>query len=159
MVQGYNKPVNQILADVEGAVVHEYEIGAAATAASCLPGIVVIYDTVNYAVKEAGAEADNPLGVLDVAPDKLRTTAYARGDQARVIERGKCLVRLEAASAAVAPGDPLVCAADGRMIKQAVGLLGEQGAPCAYALEIADPALAETLCLAFFTGQRESNTA
>jgi hypothetical protein len=162
MPQGYSTPANQILADLEGAVFHEYEIGPNATPASCIPGIVVKIDTAaatNYQVVEAGVEADDPLGVLDVENSELKTHAYSVGDICRVIERGKCYILLESGSAAVAPGDPLVCAADGRMILQATGLLGEQGAPPAYALEIADPALAETYCLAFFTGQREAATA
>jgi hypothetical protein len=162
MVQGYVNPVNQILADLEGAVFHEYEIGPNADVADCIPGIVVKIDTVaatNYQIMEAGIEEDDPLGVLDVESGELCTHAYSVGDIARVIERGKCLIRLENASAAVAPGDPLVCAADGRMIKQATGLLGEQGAPPAYALEIMNPAAGEKLCLAFFTGQREADTA
>lgn len=158
MPQGYVQPVNQILVDIEGMVSHEYEVGANATAVM-LPGCVVIYDTVDYAVKEAGIEADNPLGVLEVKSDGLITTVPVVGEQRTVIERGKVLIRLENASAAVAPGDPLVCAADGRMILQATGAIGTQGAPCAYALEIADPAGGETLCLAFFTGQREAAPA
>jgi len=162
MVQGYVQPANQILADLEGAVFHEYEIGTHANVAVLIPGIIVKIDTVdatNYQIMEAGIEEDDPLGVLDVESGELCTHAYSVGDVARVIERGKCLVRLESGSAAVAPGNPLVCAADGRMILQATGLLGEQGAPPAYALEIMDPALAEKLCLAFFTGQREADTA
>jgi hypothetical protein len=103
MPQGYVRPVNQILADKEGSVVHEYEVGAAATPAQMVPGRAVIYDTNNYSVKEAGAKADTVLGVLDVAPGGLRTTAYAVGDQVRVIERGKVMVTLVTGGAAVAP--------------------------------------------------------
>jgi len=162
MPQGYQTPVNQILADIEGAVFHEYEIGPNATVASCIPGAMMKIDTaaaVNYQIVECGVEAVDPLGVLDVACDQLKPTAYAVGDIVRLIERGKCYVLLESGSAAVAPGDPLVCAALGRMILQAVGAIGTQGAPPAYALEISDPALAEKYCLAFVTGEREPHHA
>jgi hypothetical protein len=159
MPQGYSRPSNQILADKEGSVVHEYEIGANATAAQMVPGRAVIYDTVNYAVKEAGAKADNVLGVLDVAPGKGLTDAYARGDQARVIERGKVMVTLVSGGAAVAPGTPLVTAANGKFKIQETGVIGAQGAPVAYALEIMNPAGSDLWCLVFLTGQREAQTA
>ena len=155
MVQGYVKPTNQIIMDVEGLVTHEYTVGAAATPAKMLPGTAVIYDSVDYAVKEAGAEADNFLGILDVAAGKLRTTAYAVGDQVRVIERGKCLARVPAGGTAITPGMPLVTAADGLLEAQAVGLIGDQGAPAAYALE-SDTHVAESLVLVELTGQREA---
>lgn len=158
MPQGYVKPANGIIADVEGLVTHEYEIGANATAAKMLPGVAVIYDTVDYAVKEAGAEAPDVIGVLDVASGKLRSAAYAVGDQARVIEGGKAVVLLAAGGAAVTPGIPLVTNADGKWIKQAVGALGAQGPPAAYALESVNP-VADAFCLARVTGQREAAAA
>ena len=158
MPQGYVKPSNQIIADAEGLVVHEYEVGANATPAKMVPGAGVIYDTVDYAVKECGAAADDFVGVLDVAPGGLLTTAYAVGDQVRVIERGKVKVTLVAGGAAVTPGIPIVTAADGKFAKQAVGAMGAQGAPVAYALESVNP-VADAWCLVFLTGQREAAAA
>jgi hypothetical protein len=161
MPQGYVVPQNQILADKEGAIVHEYEVGANATAAKMLPGIGVIYDTADYAVKEAGAEADAVLGVLDVNPNGtgLKTTAYARGDQCRVIEHGKCLVLLLSGGGATSPGVPLTTTTDGKWLIQAVGVIGTQGAPAAYALETINPAASDLFCLAMVTGQREAAPA
>jgi hypothetical protein len=139
MVEGYVKPANQIIADLEGLVVHEYTIGANATPAKM----------------EAGDEADLPLGILDVADDMLLTDTYAVGEPCRVIERGKCLVRMPAGGTASAVGKGLVTNANGLLVVQAVGLIGAQGAPFAYALEINAHA-AESLVLAFVTGQREA---
>jgi len=159
MPQGYVKPNNQIISDAKGLVVHEYEVGANATPAKMLPGRGVIYDTVDYAVKECGAAADDFVGVLDVAPGGLVTTAYAVGDQARVVERGKVKVTLVSGGAAVTPGIPIVTAADGKFAAQAVGAMGAQGAPVAYALESVDPSGADAWCLVFLTGQREAAAA
>jgi hypothetical protein len=158
MVQGYNHPVNQIIADVEGLIVHEYEVGAAATPAKMLPGTAVIMDTTQNFVKEAGDEADNFLGVLDIQSDSAITHAYAVGEQCRVIEHGKCMVRFPAGGTGVTPGLPIVTAADGLFKAQAVGLLGEQGAPVGYALET-NAHVAADFVLAMITGQRESATA
>ena len=158
MPQGYVKPVNAIVADTEGLISHEYEIGANATAAKMLPGIGVEFDTSDWCVKETADESKVVLGVLDVASDMLITDAYAVGDPCRVIEHGKCLVRLLAGGAAVQPGTPLVVNADGLWQKQAVGAIGTQGAPPAYALESVNP-VAQTLCLAMVTGQREAAAA
>ena len=158
MPQGYVAPVNQILIDKEGSVVHEYEVGANATPAEMVPGRAVIYDTVDYAVKEAGAEADNIIGVLDVAAGGLLTTAYAVGDQVRVIERGKVKVTLIIGGNAVAPGDALVTAANGKFEQINTGVIGTQGAPVAYALESVNP-VADAWCIVFLTGQREAAPA
>jgi hypothetical protein len=157
MPQGYVRPVNAILADKEGSVVHEYETGANCTEAQMVPGRAVIYDTVNYAVKEAGAKADNVLGVLDVEPGESLTHAHTKGDTSRVIERGKVMVTLVAGGAAVAPGTPLVTAASGKFKIQETGVIGAQGAPVAYALEIVNP-VGDSWCLVFLTGQREAFT-
>ena len=124
-----------------------------------LPGIGVIYDTVDYAVKEAGAEGKTFLGILDSAVDGLITTAYARGDACHVIEHGKCNVLLASGGAAVVPGDGLVTNADGKFIKNAVGALGEQGPFACYALESRNPAASDLHCLAMVTGAREPMAA
>ena len=84
MPQGIQKPSNQIVAygDVKPV---ELEVGANATAAKMLPGRVVIFDDADQTVKEAGAAAVNVVGFLEVDPAGKKTTAYAVGDQAKVI--------------------------------------------------------------------------
>jgi len=124
--QNVVKPSNQIVAYGDPLTV-EMEIGANATAAKMLAGRVVIFDDADQTVKEAGAEAKNVVGFLEVDPEKTKTTAYAVGDQAKVVI-GECLAVLTLlASENVTRGDPLVCAADGKVAKQAVGAMGEQG--------------------------------
>ncbi len=126
MPQNIVKPSNQIVAYGD-PLTTEMEIGANATAAKMLAGRVVIFDDANQTVKEAGAEAKNVVGFLEVDPEKTKTTAYAVGDQAKVVI-GECLAVLTLlASENVTRGDPLVCAADGKVAKQAVGAMGEQG--------------------------------
>jgi hypothetical protein len=161
MPQGYQVPTGQILADKEGAITHEYEVGANATAVKMIPGIAVIYDTVDYAVKEAGAETDVPLGILDINPDGSgsKTDAYARGDQCRVIEHGKCMVLLLSGGGATSPGAALHASTDGKLLIDAVGAIGTQGAPFCYALETINPAVSDLFCLAMVTGQREAAPA
>ena len=137
MPQGLVKPANQILV-AGNPIVVEYEVGANATEAKMLPGNLVIYDTVAYAVKEAGDEADDVLGIIDVAPDKLESDHYAVGDQVKII-MGECIAKLRlAASENVAPGNWLVAAADGQVKKQAVGAMGSQGSPIGQALELSN---------------------
>jgi hypothetical protein len=124
--QGYTKATNQVL--VHGnPLKSEMEIGANATAAKMLPRTVVIFDDVDFTVKEAGAKAEGWLGVLDVVPDKKIDDAYAVGDECMIIE-GECdLVLRLAASENVTRGDKLVTAGDGLVAKQAVGAMGAQG--------------------------------
>lgn len=134
MPQGLVKPANQILVAGNPMVV-EFEVGANATAAKMLPGNLVIFDDTDYSVKEAGAVADNIVGILDVAPDKLEADHYAVADQARVI-MGECIAKLRLkASENVTRGEPLVSAADGLVAKQAVGAMGSQGMVIGHALE------------------------
>jgi len=136
MPQGIVKPANQIVIHGE-PIILEMEVGANATAAKMLPGNIVIFDDTNNTVKEAAAKADNYVGILDVAPDKLESDNYAVGDQCKVITGPSGIVvklRLKAAEN-VTRGDPLVCAADGQVAKQAVGAMGGQGSVVAIALE------------------------
>jgi hypothetical protein len=137
MPQFLVKPANQVV--VQGNPIKvEYEVGANATEAKMLPGRLVIYDTVLSAVKEAGDEADNVLGFLDVDADYLEATRYAVGDQVLVV-MGECIAKLTLlASENVAPGDWLVAASDGKVKKQAVGAMGAQGCPIGQALEISN---------------------
>ncbi len=134
MPQGIQKPSNQVLAAGNPLRV-EMEIGANATAAKMLPGRVVIFDTADQTVKEAGAKATVDVFILDVDPDELEATAYAVGDACMVIV-GECIAKMTLlASENVARGDPLVTAADGKLAKQAVGAMGGQGKVVAYAWE------------------------
>lgn len=126
MPQYLVKPSNQVVA-YGSPLKTEMEIGANATAAKMLPGRVVILDSADGTVKEAGAKAAGWIGILDVAPEKLKTDAYAVGDQAMIIE-GECYAVLcLKASENVTRGDKLVTAADGKVAKQAVGAMGAQG--------------------------------
>jgi hypothetical protein len=131
------KPVNRILSGPEWVEITEWEVGANATAAQMVPGRFVIDDTTDGDVKEAGAKADNVLGVLEVNSSMLVTDAYAVGDACNVIMMPGARVVLIYASggAAISPGDCLVTAANGKVVKQAVGAMGAQGSVVARALE------------------------
>jgi hypothetical protein len=126
MPQGIVKPTNQIVAHGK-PLKTEMEIGANATPAKMLPGRIVIFDSTDFTVKEAGAKAQGWIGILDVHPTKLLADAYAVGDEALIIE-GECYALLPLkASENVTRGDKLVTAADGLVAKQAVGAMGAQG--------------------------------
>jgi hypothetical protein len=109
-------PTNSVLAEGTPHII-EVEIGANATAAKMLAGRVVIHDTNDGDVKEAGADATTFMGILMEQPDELEATAYAVGDQAKVIIGGPCVVKLCFASAAAGatPGDKIGVAADGKV--------------------------------------------
>jgi hypothetical protein len=129
--QGLVKPANQIIASGDPLAV-EMQIGANATAAKMLPGRLVIFDDADQTVKEAGAKAVGEVGVLDVVASKLKTDAYAVGNQAPVIV-GECLLLLTLlANENVTRGDALVSAADGKVAKLAVGAMGAQGKVVGY---------------------------
>jgi hypothetical protein len=134
MPQGIVKPSNLIVAAGDPLIV-EMEVGANATPAKMLPGRAVIFDTTDQTVKEAGAKAILEVGVLDVTPNKKTTDSYAVGDQVPVIF-GECIcVMTLLASENVTRGNALVTAADGKLAKQAVGVMGAQGKVVAYAWE------------------------
>jgi hypothetical protein len=136
MPQGIVKPANQIIIHGD-PVILEMEVGANATAAKMLPGNLVIFDSADSTVKEAGIKADNVIGIIDVAPDKLESDTYAVGDQVKIITGPDGIIvklRLKA-SENVTRGDALVAAADGQVAKQAVGAMGAQGSVIGIALE------------------------
>jgi len=134
MPQGITKPNNQVLAAGSPLRV-EMEIGANATAAKMLAGRAVVFDDADQTVKEASAEETGDVFILDVKPTELEATAYAVGDPALVIV-GECIAKMTLlASESVSRGDPLVTAADGKLAKQAVGAMGEQGKVVAYSWE------------------------
>jgi hypothetical protein len=139
MPQGIVKPSNQVVAFGDPLAV-EMEIGANATAAKMLPGRVVVFDDADQTVKEAGAKAQVWMGVLDVAPNKKTTDAYAVADPVMVIE-GECYLLLTLlANENVTRGDKLVTAADGKAAKLAVGALGSQGSIIGETLETSNVA-------------------
>jgi hypothetical protein len=132
--QGIVKPSNQIIAAGEPLIV-EMEVGANATVAKMLPGRVVIFDTTDQTVLEASAKADNAVGFIEVKPNKTKTDVPSKGDQIPVVV-GECLAVLTlVASENVTRGDNLVCANDGKLAKQAVGVMGAQGTVVAQAWE------------------------
>ena len=134
MPQGVVKPSNQIVAYGDPLML-EMEIGANATAAEMKAGRVVIFDDADQTVKESGAAAANVVGFLEVDPAKTKSTAYAVGDQAKVVI-GECIAILTLlANESVTRGDALVTAANGKLAKQAVGAMGAQGQVVAYAWE------------------------
>ena len=142
MPQGIVKPVNQIVAAGDPLTV-EMEVGANADPVEMLPGRVVVFDNADQTVMEAGAKAVGEVGFLEVgvgfvdggAVAKKKTDAYAVGDQVPVVF-GECLAVLTLlASENVTRGNPLVTAADGKLAKLAVGVMGAQGKVVAYAWE------------------------
>jgi len=149
MPQFLPKPANQVVVAGNPLKV-EMEIGANATAAKMLPGRLVIHDTIDGNVKEAGAKARNILGFLDVAAEKLESDNYAVGDQALVV-MGDCIAKLTLlAGQSVAPGDMLVSAADGKVAKQAVGAMGSQGQVIGEALETSNVTVDAEILVHYF---------
>ena len=129
MGQDIVAPVNTVIAEDNGLIIEEFEVGANATAAKMLPGNWVIFDATQGDVKEAGAAATGVIGLLMEKPNGALTDTYAVGDVCRVITggNGKVLVRRAANAGAINPGDSLVTAADGQTGKHAVGAMGTQG--------------------------------
>jgi hypothetical protein len=144
MPQGLVKPANSIL--VAGVpIIVEYEIGANATAAQMIAGRLVIFDNLDYSVKEAGDEADDVVGVLMEQPDELEATAYEVADQAKVIvgPMGVIVKLLLITGENVTRGANLVAAANGKVKALAVGTMGSQGSPIGRAMESVDASAAD----------------
>lgn len=157
------RPVNRILQGPAKTEIWEMEVGANATAAQMVPGRFVIHDTTDGDVKEAGAKADNVIGVLEVKSDMQLADAYAVGDICNVIprhENARVMVLLISGGGAVAPGSPLVTAANGKAALQAVGAMGGQGTVVAHSLETQDPSSGpDTWCLAVLSDSAEPAAA
>lgn len=121
-------PTNRALMSPPDAQITEYEVGANATEAEMIPGNVVIFDTVDGDVKEAGAAANGVLGVIEVSSGGLLTTGYAVGEKVPIIDHigAKVVVNL-AAGQTITPGDAIVAAANGQVTEVAVAALGSQG--------------------------------
>jgi len=156
------KPVNRILQSPPDVEILEMEVGANATAAKMLPGRLVIDDTTDGDVKEAGANADNVIGVIEVQSGMLLADNYAVGDPISIIPRhsgARVLLTLVSGSGAVSPGDPLVSAADGKAALQAVGAMGAQGTVIAHALASEDPSAADKTVVAVLSSAAEPAAA
>jgi hypothetical protein len=140
-------PTNTVVAGGK-PVIKEYVVGANATPAKMVAGRIVIFDTVEYAVKEAGAAAHGVIGVLMEKPDEALDAAYAVGDVCRVITGGEdVIVRvLEVQNGgAINPGTSITTAADGKVAIAAVAAVGSQGDIIGEGVKIyADPASADT---------------
>ena len=126
MPQGLVKPANGILYAGQ-PVVTEYEVK---TATTMLPGRLVITDTNEWDIKVATSGALTVLGVLDVEPGQLRTTAYDAGDQARVLSGDIVVLLTKDADLPIAIGEKVIPANSG-MIQ--VGTTA--GAVVGYALQ------------------------
>jgi hypothetical protein len=106
-------------------------IGANATAAYMLPGTLVMNDTNDNEVKEAGSDPSDNIGILGYEDTPIqyqptnRTTAYAVGDHVAIHNTPGMRFRgyLRPQSTAVTPGKRLVGALDssGNFILYAVG--------------------------------------
>jgi len=158
------RPTNRVLAGPSGAQeqIIEMKVGANATVAEMVPTALVIYDAVAGSVKEAGALANNVLGVIEVRSGKLLTDTYAVGAPVSVIPRHSgawVVLTLVKAGAAVLPGDPIVSGADGKAQKQAVGVMGAQGSVVAHALEAVDPTGSDLPCLCALSSSAEPAAA
>ena len=150
MPQGIVKPTNQVVAAGEPLTV-EMEVGANATVAKMIAGTVVIFDSVDQTVLEAGAEATGEVGFIEVDATHKKTDTYAVGGSVPIVF-GECLAVLRlAASENVTRGDPLVTAADGKLAKRAVGAMGAQGKVVAYAWESSNVTTDAAILLALAT--------
>ena len=164
MPQYLVKPSNRILVGPSRAQeeIIEMEVGANATAAKMIPGRFVIYDAAEGAVKEAGAATDVAIGVIEVRSGKLVTDQHAVGDPVSIIPRHSgawVVVTLVSGGPAVTVGDPLVCAADGKLTKQVVGAMGAQGSVVAHALTNGDPTSADVTIIAALSSDAEPAAA
>lgn len=107
----------------------EMKVGANATAAKMIPGALVILDTNEGEVKEAGAKAHGILGVIDVDPTHDIGDNYAVGDQIPILlpNEGSFVALIMLANEDLIQGDRLVSAANGLVAELAVAAMGSQG--------------------------------
>jgi len=126
--QSLVKATNQIIVFGEFKKV-EMKVGANATAAKMIPGTLVIRDTNDNQVKEAGAKAHGIFGVIDVDPTHGMSDNYALGENIPILVplNGSFLMIRIAANENVTQGDTMVSAADGLIAAHAVGAMGSQG--------------------------------
>ena len=162
MPQYLVKPVNRVYAGGGDGETIQMEVGANATAVKMLPGRWVVYDAADGAVKEAGAKAQDVMGIIEVDPGKKLTDNYAVGDPIRIIplkSGARVMCTLVSGGGAVVMGDSIVTAADGKSNKIAVGALGTQGTIVGKVLLAEDPAAADKTCLVEMVGGKEAAAA
>lgn len=125
---GISLPLHQVLAHGE-CTRYEMKVGANATAAKMIPGALVVLDTTENEVKEAGAKAHGIFGVIDVDPTHDVDDAYAVGDNITIIvpNAGALVALIFLANEDFIQGDTLVSAANGLVAEIAIAALGSQG--------------------------------
>ena len=131
---GLSLPAHQVM--VQGkAERFEMKVGANATAAKMIPGALVILDTNENEVKEAGAKAHGIFGIIDVDPTHDIGDAYAVGDNITILvpRNGSIVALIFLANEDFIQGDTLVSAANGLVAEAAVAALGSQGDIVGYA--------------------------
>lgn len=126
---GFKMPVNDVAQG--GSAPLQLRVGANATAAKMLPGVAVVFDTLDSDVKEAGA-AGAMIGVLGYATavnpnfkPETQLTAYAVGDSVPVHQDGRVYAYL---TETIVKGERLVLAADGKFSKAAAITIVASGA-------------------------------
>lgn len=130
---GLQLPDHRIV--IAGEVIRvEMKVGDNATVAKMLPGTLVILDTTENEVKEAGAAAHGILGIIDVDSEHDIDDPYDNGDGTVgdnvpiIVPQSGAFVRLRLlASENIIQGDTLVSGADGVVAEAAIATLGGQG--------------------------------
>lgn len=128
-------PANEIVLPTDKVLIYgeatrvELVVGANATAAKMIPGCIVIYDAAEGAVKEAGAKANDVLGIIDVDATHDIDDTYAVGDQVPILipNSGSFVALIFLANEDFTQGDTLVTGASGTVAEIAVAALGSQG--------------------------------
>lgn len=128
-------PANQIVLATNQVVIYgeytrtEMKVGANATAAKMIPGALVILDTNEGEVKEAGAKAHGILGIIDVDATHKIGDNYEVAENIPILlpNEGTFVALIMLASEDLIQGDRLVSAANGLVAEQAVGAMGSQG--------------------------------
>ena len=112
----------------------EMKVGANATPAKMLPGTLVILDTTENEVMEAGAAAHGILGIIDVDAEHDIGDPYDNGlgtvgdNVPIIVPQSSAFVALRLlASEDIIQGDTLVSSTDGVVAEAAVAALGSQG--------------------------------
>lgn len=127
---GFKKAVNDVVQSFSRDP-EQLRVGANATPAKMLPGIAVVFDTLDSDVKECGAAgaAIGILGYAEANPEfkpETQLTAYEVGDSVPVYNGpGRAYAYL---TETIVKGEPLVLAADGKFSKAAAITIVASGA-------------------------------
>lgn len=112
----------------------EMKVGGAATPAKMLPGTLVVVDTNDNEIMEAGAKAHGILGIIDVDAEHDIGDPYDNGDDTAgdnvpviVPQAGAFVALTLVTGGSVVQGTTLVSAADGEVKEAEVQTLGGQG--------------------------------